>query len=1290
MSIRLKILFVICLTFLALVGTLYFTFQWFLKRDAVIAEGKSTTRDITRLLAALDDQIAGMDATLNDWAGWDDTYEFISNGDPGYIDSNLPNTTFDNLGVELMLFINNSGQIVFGKMVELDSEVEIPIPESLTSQLQAGSLLLSHKNPGDRLAGFIVLPEGPMMIASQPILTSLDEGPINGTLIMGLFLDQTEIVKLSQKTLLSISVYPYNEDSMPDDVAVARNSLVGLNPIFVAPQSETIVSGYTLINDVYGNPALILRVDAPRDAFSQAKVSMRYLGLALAAIGLVLALVIMVLFERLVITRLTSLTSSVKKIGSQGTASSRVEAHGNDEIFVLATSVNSMLDSLESSRTTERASEDRLRISEERYRRAEIIGHVGSWEYNLQTNRFWGSDEAKRIYGFDPKQADFSTDEVESCIPERERVHQALVDLVESGKEYNLEFEIRPRNSSEPRIIASVAELQRDERGNPLSVVGVIQDITGRKQAEESNKLYIKFLESLEQIDKVIRQESDIESLLKNVMERVFITFGCDRAWLFYPCDPDAPTFRVPIEVCRPEYPGANAMDLEVPMDVSVANDLREALASDAPLTYAFGTERPVNTLTARQFAVQSQMFMAIHPKIGKPWVFGMHQCSHPRIWTDDERALFNEIGRRVADGLSSMLIFRDLRESEERFRSLFENATIGMYRTTPDGKILLANPALVTMLGYSSFAELSQRDLEAEGYEPGYERSLFRQRIESNGEVKGLESVWTRKDGKSIFVRESARVIRNMKGDVAYYEGLVEDITEGKLAEIALRNSQEFLQRVVDAVHTPIFYKDADGRYLGCNKAFEDYTGIPQKELLGKSVFDITSRDLAERYFAKDKELFDHPGVQTYESTVMASDGRRRYVVFSKATFSNADGRIGGLVGSIFDITERKQAEEALKESEEKYRLLFESNPIPMWVYDLESLRFLAVNEAAVMKYGYSKDEFLAMTLKDIRPSEEMPRLMQNVAEATQKVQASSPWVHRAKDGITFSVEIHSHSIEYSGRPARLVMSNDITERKRAEEEIRQLNAELEQRVEARTRELRETQEKLVRQEKLAVLGQLAGGVGHELRNPLAVINNAVYFLKLVQPNADETIKDYLSMIEKETHTAEKIINDLLDFACIKSVDREAIDIPSLVQRVLERYTAPPSVSVALEFSQDLPPVFADPHQIEQVLGNLVVNACQAMPEGGKLKIVSQVVPSGDHKFVTIGVSDTGVGIHPENMNKLFEPLFTTKTKGIGLGLAVSRKLIEANDGRIEVESEPGQGSTFTVYLPSTQGIQP
>ena len=246
-----------------------------------------------------------------------------------------------------------------------------------------------------------------------------------------------------------------------------------------------------------------------------------------------------------------------------------------------------------------------------------------------------------------------------------------------------------------------------------------------------------------------------------------------------------------------------------------------------------------------------------------------------------------------------------------------------------------------------------------------------------------------------------------------------------------------------------------------------------------------------------------------------------------------------------------------------------------------------------------------------------------------------------------------------------------------------------MEQRVEERTRELRDAQEQLVRQEKLATLGQLAGGVGHELRNPLGVINSAVYYLKLVQPDADEKIKKYHLIIEQEVNTAGRIINDLLDFGRIVSPDRQPVSVPELLQRILTRFPLPASVQMQLKIPNGLPKVFADPLHLEQVLGNLITNACQAMKEGGILTIsartsrppASSPLPPGP--CLKIAIKDTGTGISPENMQKLFEPLFTTKVRGIGLGLAVSKKLAEANGGTISVRSKPGKGSTFTLFLP-------
>ena len=263
----------------------------------------------------------------------------------------------------------------------------------------------------------------------------------------------------------------------------------------------------------------------------------------------------------------------------------------------------------------------------------------------------------------------------------------------------------------------------------------------------------------------------------------------------------------------------------------------------------------------------------------------------------------------------------------------------------------------------------------------------------------------------------------------------------------------------------------------------------------------------------------------------------------------------------------------------------------------------------------------------------------------------------------------------------------------------LKEYSERLEEMVDERTKELRDAQEQLVRREKLAVLGQLAGGVGHELRNPLAVISNAVYYLNMVLSDADETTataREYLEMIASEVRNSGRIVSDLLDFSRTRSPEREETAISELVAQVLEKQPPPEKVEVTTRIASDLPPVFVDPWQIEQVLVNLVTNAYQAMAEGGRLTIVADLIEDDSiripqsairNRLIRIRVSDTGCGIPEENMGKVFEPLFTTRTRGIGLGLALSRNLVEANGGRIEVESEVGKGSTFTVWLPVASG---
>jgi len=247
--------------------------------------------------------------------------------------------------------------------------------------------------------------------------------------------------------------------------------------------------------------------------------------------------------------------------------------------------------------------------------------------------------------------------------------------------------------------------------------------------------------------------------------------------------------------------------------------------------------------------------------------------------------------------------------------------------------------------------------------------------------------------------------------------------------------------------------------------------------------------------------------------------------------------------------------------------------------------------------------------------------------------------------------------------------------------EEITQLNASLEEKVRERTRQLKETLEKLYRSEKLAAIGKLAGAIGHELRNPLGVIKNSVYFLNLkLQPSVDDKIKKHLEIIEKEVGASTLIIEDILNFARIKMPEQKPTEIAPLIREAVESMPAPEGITVDTQPAEGLPPAFIDRAQIFRVFTNLIKNAYQAMPRGGRLLISA----SRKGEFIEMSFADTGVGIPAENLSKIFEPLFTTKEMGTGFGLAIVASIVEGHKGKVEVESKVGEGATFKILLPA------
>ncbi len=373
-----------------------------------------------------------------------------------------------------------------------------------------------------------------------------------------------------------------------------------------------------------------------------------------------------------------------------------------------------------------------------------------------------------------------------------------------------------------------------------------------------------------------------------------------------------------------------------------------------------------------------------------------------------------------------------------------------------------------------------------------------------------------------------------------------------------------------------------------------------------------------------------------------------------------------------VSEVARRTAAAIEGDRSRQHTQMLFEASPTPMWVYDAETLAFLAVNDAAIRHYGYARDQFLGMTIRDIRPPEDIPRMLVDVAARGGPGDPSPrTWRHVRADGSLIDVEITAGRITFEGRTAAMVVAHDVSDRRRLER-------------------------RLADAEKMEAIGRLAGGVAHDFNNLLTVIAGYAEILLMREPGEE------LEEISRAARQAAALTRQLLAFSRRQVLHPKVLDLNEIVagmETMVQRIIGD-DVSVGIRLTADLAPVEADRAQIERVILNLAANARDAMPAGGALTIETanvdvdeqQVRLHGDEGIagphVVLAVSDTGIGMDDEVRKHLFEPFYTTKSAGAGtgLGLATVFGVVKQSGGGIYVYSEPGRGTTFKIYLPAAE----
>jgi PAS domain S-box-containing protein len=611
----------------------------------------------------------------------------------------------------------------------------------------------------------------------------------------------------------------------------------------------------------------------------------------------------------------------------------------------------------------------------------------------------------------------------------------------------------------------------------------------------------------------------------------------------------------------------------------------------------------------------------------------------------------------------------RGLLATEDRYRAVFEHASDGIaVLRASDHSILQANRSLQDLLGYS----------------PGELTGKWVDELVA-GATPLISHLETAPAGEKSIVMRTAQgadrpvsvvCSRLSSGEEELIALVVRDLSERKRAEEQVTKLSRAVQQTADMV----CISDRNGVIEYINPAFERLTGYSSSEAVGQNCRILKSGKHPQALYERMWATIVAGGVFRGIIINRKKNGELYYEEKTITPLTDAFGKITHFVSTGKDITERKEAEEALRDSEARYRRLFEANPLPMWVYDVESLAFLAVNEAAVRRYGYSREEFLSMSIKDIRPEEDVPLLLADIKRDRHGLNMAGVWRHRSKDGSLMMVEITSHPLLFEGRRAECVLSNDVSERLRLEAEKEEMSRQLFQ------------------SSKLASIGELSAGVAHEIGNP---VNSIINFAQLLQDygvarNARES--EVIDGIISEGNRIGRIVHDLLTFARRDSQESTQIAISEIVKTSISLFSRQlelDGIALQVDIADDLPPVLGSGSLLGQVFLNLVTNARHALknkPVGHRmLRISGRGDEKAGERIVRLEFYDNGVGIPPEHLEKIFDPFFTTRrdSGGTGLGLSLSFSIIRRFGGTIMVESELGSHTVFRIDLPAMKALE-
>lgn len=796
-------------------------------------------------------------------------------------------------------------------------------------------------------------------------------------------------------------------------------------------------------------------------------------------------------------------------------------------------------------------------------------------------------------------------------------------------------------------------------------------------EEDKSRTGHLKFLENLNHIDSVIRKSTDLEQMTSEVLQTVLEIFNSDRAWLVTPCDPNADTCSVFMERSKAKYPGAFALGEPIKVTPKLQLIFRKALDSFDAITID-SQDKDAPRETDLKFSVKSQIEIAMHPRTGGPWLLGLHQCSHLREWTNEEQELFREISHRLSDALGTLLVMKELKSNEEKFKCLSDASSEAIF-FSKRGICLGANQTAAEMFGWDhpdDFTGIFGTDVIAE-----QSRELVKSNM-LNNRLGMYEALGVRKDGTEFPITVRARNIPYGSEGIVRTT-LVQDISEQKRIEAVLINEQKTAQTYLNLAGVMFVAIDSSGLITLVNRKTCDILGWKENELIGKNWFDhCLPQSLKKTIKEVSKQiLLDHPEpVEYFENPVVTKDGSERLIAWHNTVFRNESGEITGHLSSGVDITLRREAENALHSQHEQLLSILNGMEEVIYVADPKTHELIYMNSIAIENWGEGVGHKCYEVLQNLdSPCHFCPGDTLNDKDLGR----TSVWESENKINGKHYRNIDKVIRWTDGRLVKFELSVDITDLKKA----------------ARTQ--LDLERQIQHAQKLESLGILAGGIAHDFNNILmAILGNA----DLAMMTLSETNPSYsnIKAIETAAKRAADLSRQMLAYSGKGQFQIELINLREEVEEMTHMIEVSISKKAVLKYNyaDNLPLIEADATQIRQIIMNLVTNASDAIDKTSGLISITVGVkdcdkdylastyidePSESKQYVFLEVRDTGSGMNKETLEKLFDPFFTTKFTGRGLGLSAVLGIIKGHKGAIKVESEPGKGTTIEVLLPAS-----